>query len=408
MMWIIGVALFALCILVSVALHECGHMWAARATGMKVRRYFVGFGPTLWSTRRPNQLGYTEYGVKAVPLGGFCDIAGMTAIDEIAPEDERYAMYRQKTWKRAAVLFAGPAMNFVIGLALIYGMALAWGLPNLHPQAAAYVSETSCIAPELSKGQFGKCTGAGPAAAAGIRSGDVIVKVGDTDVHNPDEMVAAVRTLSGPTQFVVERGGSRIATTVDVTQTQRWTTDGAKVPATVGAIGIAAAEYGPVKYAQYNPLTAIPGTVAFTGDLAVQLGKSLAKIPTKVGALVHSIGGGVRDPETPISVVGASIIGGDAFEHGYFMAFWFFLAQLNFVLGAINLVPLLPFDGGHIAVALFEKIRNMIRKARGMVAAAPVNYLRLMPATYVILVVVIGYMALTVTADVVNPIRPFQ
>jgi membrane-associated protease RseP (regulator of RpoE activity) len=408
MMWIIGVVFFALCILVSVALHECGHMWAARATGMKVRRYFVGFGPTLWSTRRPNQLGYTEYGVKAVPLGGFCDIAGMTAIDEIAPEDERYAMYRQKTWKRAAVLFAGPGMNFVIGLALVYGMALTWGLPNLHPQAAAYVSETSCVAPELSKGQFAKCTGAGPAAAAGIRSGDVIVKVGDTDVHNPDEMVAAVRTLSGPTQFVVERDGSRIATTVDVTQTQRWTSDGAKVPATVGAIGIAAAEFGPVKYAHYNPLTAIPGTVAFTGDLAVELGKSLAKIPTKVGALVHSIGGGVRDPETPISVVGASIIGGDAFEHGYFMAFWFFLAQLNFVLGAINLVPLLPFDGGHIAIAFFEKIRNMIRKARGMVAAAPVNYIRLMPATYVILVVVIGYMALTVTADFVNPIRPFQ
>ena len=84
MMWVIGVVLFALAILISVALHECGHMWVARATGMKVRRYFVGFGPTLWSTRRPNKLGYTEYGVKAVPLGGFCDIAGMTAIDEIA------------------------------------------------------------------------------------------------------------------------------------------------------------------------------------------------------------------------------------------------------------------------------------------------------------------------------------
>ena len=115
MMWVIGVVLFALAILISVALHECGHMWVARATGMKVRRYFVGFGPTLWSTRRPNKLGYTEYGVKAVPLGGFCDIAGMTAIDEIAREDRRYAMYKQKTWKRVAVLFAGPGMNFVIG-----------------------------------------------------------------------------------------------------------------------------------------------------------------------------------------------------------------------------------------------------------------------------------------------------
>jgi membrane-associated protease RseP (regulator of RpoE activity) len=408
MMWIIGVALFALFILVSVALHECGHMWAARATGMKVRRYFVGFGPTLWSTRRPNKLGYTEYGVKAVPLGGFCDIAGMTAIDEIAPEDEKYAMYRQKTWKRVLVLFAGPGMNFVIGLVLIYGMALIWGLPNLHPQPAAYVSETSCVAPELSKGQMGKCEGVGPAAAAGIKSGDIIVKVGDKDVANPDEMVAAVRALTGPTQFVVERDGTKFTTMVDVTRTQRWTSDAAQAPTTVAAVGISAAEFGAVKYEQFNPATAIPGTVAFTGDLAVEIGKSLAKIPTKVGALVHSIGGGERDPETPISVVGASIIGGDAFEHGYFMAFWFFLAQLNFVLGAINLVPLLPFDGGHIAIAVFEKIRNMIRKARSIDAAPPVNYLKLMPATYVILVVVIGYMALTVTADFVNPIRPFQ
>jgi membrane-associated protease RseP (regulator of RpoE activity) len=306
------------------------------------------------------------------------------------------------------VLFAGPAMNFVIGFALLYGMALFWGLPNLHPQPAAYVAQTSCVAPQLTKDQMGKCEGIGPAAAAGIKAGDIIVKVGATDVHNPDEMVAAVRALTGPTQFVVDRDGTKITTMVDVTRTQRWITDGAHAPSTVAAVGISAAKFGPVSYEQFNPLTAVPGTVAFTGDLAVELGKSLAKIPTKIGALVHSIGGGERDPETPISVVGASIIGGDAFEHGYFMAFWFFLAQLNFVLGAINLVPLLPFDGGHIAIAWFEKIRNMIRRARRVDAAPPVNYLKLMPATYVILVVVIGYMALTVTADFVNPIRPFQ
>ncbi|WP_046322059.1 site-2 protease family protein, partial [Mycobacterium sp. UM_Kg1] len=88
-------------------------------------------------------------------------------------------------------------------------------------------------------------------------------------------------------------------------------------------------------------------------------------------------------------------------------AFWFFLAQLNFILGVLNLVPLLPFDGGHIAIALFEKLRNMVRAARGKVAAAPVNYLKLMPATYVVLAVVAGYMLLTVTADLVNPIRLF-
>ncbi|MCI4676423.1 M50 family metallopeptidase [Candidatus Mycolicibacterium alkanivorans] len=413
MMFVIGVVLFALAILVSVALHECGHMWVARATGMKVRRYFVGFGPTVWSTLRPNKLGYTEYGLKAVPAGGFCDIAGMTSIEELKPDEEPYAMYKQKTWKRVAVLFAGPGVNFIIGLVLIYGIAVAWGLPNLHPPTKAIVGETGCVKAEVAKGKLGDCTGAGPAAMAGIQAGDAVVKVGGTDVKNFGEMVAAVQKASGPTPFVIERNQNgttvAMAIVVDVTPTQRWVAkkDGSKesAPATVGAIGVGAATFGPT---QYNPLTAIPATFTFTGDLAVELGKSLISIPTKVGALVHAIGGGERDPETPISVVGASIIGGDTVDHGLWVAFWFFLAQLNFVLGAINLVPLLPFDGGHIAIAVFEKIRNMIRSARGMVAAAPVNYMKLMPATYVILVVVVGYMLLTVTADLVNPIRLFQ
>ena len=408
MMFVLGIIAFALCILISVALHECGHMWVARATGMKVRRYFVGFGPTLWSTRRQNKLGDTEYGIKAIPLGGFCDIAGMTTVDELAPEDEPYAMYKQKTWKRAAVLAAGPAMNFVIGLILVYGIAVIWGLPNLHPPATAMVGETSCVKSEVTKGTLGDCLAPSPAAAAGIRAGDVVVKVGDTSVANFDEMVSAVRKLDGPTQFTVQRDGREFTAVVDVASAQRWATkDGAteEAPANVGSVGISAAQFGPT---QYNPLSAVPATFAFTGDLGVELGKSLAKIPTKVGALVHSIGGGERDPETPISVVGASIIGGDTVDAGLWVAFWFFLAQLNFVLGAINLIPLLPFDGGHIAIAVYEKIRNMIRSARGMVAAAPVNYLKLMPATYVILVVVVGYMLLTVTADLVNPIRLFQ
>ncbi len=412
MMFALGIVLFALAILISVALHECGHMWVARATGMKVRRYFVGFGPTLWSTFRPNKIGYTEYGLKAVPAGGFCDIAGMTSVEELAPEDEPYAMYKQKTWKRVAVLFAGPGMNFLIGLVLIYAIAVIWGLPNLHPPTKAIVGETACVAAEVTKGKLEPCTGPGPAAMAGIKPGDAVVKVGDTTVKNFDEMVAAVRKASGPTPFVVQRTQNgdvyEFTTNVDVVPTQRWTTkDGSKesAPSNVGAVGIAAANFGPT---QYNPLTAVPATFVFTGDLAVELGKSLVAIPTKVGALVHAIGGGERDPETPISVVGASIIGGDTVDHGLWVAFWFFLAQLNFVLGAINLVPLLPFDGGHIAIAFFEKVRNMIRSARGKVAAAPVNYLKLMPATYVILVVVVGYMLLTVTADLVNPIRLFQ
>jgi len=410
-MFAIGIALFALAIVVSVALHECGHMWVARATGMKVRRYFVGFGPTLWSTRRPNELGSTEYGIKAVPLGGFCDIAGMTSVEELNPDERDRAMYKQKTWKRAAVLFAGPGMNFAIGLVLIYAIAVIWGLPNLHPPTTAVVGETGCIASEVSQGELGQCAGPGPAAAAGIRSGDVLVKVGDTEVANFDELVIAVRQHTGPTPIGVQRddqdGTREFTTVVGITPTQRWVTDddGEAAPASVGTIGVSSARFGPT---EYNVFSAVPATFAFTGDLTVLLGKAIVKIPSKVGALVHAIDGGERDPETPISVVGASIIGGDTVDHGLWVAFWFFLAQLNFVLGAINLVPLLPFDGGHIAIAVFEKIRNVFRSARGMAAAAPVNYLKLMPATYIVLVVVVGYMLLTVTADVVNPIRLFQ
>jgi len=407
MMFVIGIVLFALAILISVALHECGHMWVARATGMKVRRYFVGFGPTLWSTRR----GEIEYGLKAIPLGGFCDIAGMTSVEELTPDEADRAMFKQAAWKRVAVLFAGPAANFVIALVLLYGIALIWGLPNLHPPTRAVVGETACVAPEVAPGKVADCTGPGPAALAGIRSGDVIVKVGNTPVSTFEDMAAAIRKLHGNVPIVAERNGTTITTYVDVTPTQRYLSTGSNAqggqqqPSTVGAIGVGAVKVAPT---HYGPLTAIPATIGFTGDLTREVGKALVAIPTKVGALVHAIGGGQRDPETPMSVVGASIVGGDTVDHGLWVAFWFFLAQLNLILGAINLVPLLPFDGGHIAIAVFEKIRNLIRSARGMVAAAPVNYLKLMPATYVVLVFVVGYMLLTVTADLVNPIRLFQ
>jgi membrane-associated protease RseP (regulator of RpoE activity) len=404
MMFVIGIVLFALAILVSVALHECGHMWVARATGMKVRRYFVGFGPTLWSTRR----GEIEYGVKAIPLGGFCDIAGMTSVEELAPDEHERAMYKQAVWKRVAVLFAGPGMNFVICLVLLYGIALVWGLPDLHPSTKAVVGETACVAPEVTPGKVGNCTGPGPAAAAGIRAGDVVVKVGGTPVSNFEDMAAAIRKLHGTVPVVVERNGAPITAYVDVTPTQRFIAGGQggkPQAANVGAIGVGAVRPTPTHYGVFS---AIPAVLGFTASLTGEVGKSLVAIPTKVGALLHAIGGGQRDPQTPMSVVGASIIGGDTVDHGLWVAFWFFLAQLNLILGAINLVPLLPFDGGHIAIAVFEKIRNMVRSARGKVAAAPVNYLKLMPATYVVLVFVVGYMLLTVTADLVNPIRLFQ
>ncbi|MFA4082506.1 M50 family metallopeptidase [Mycobacteroides salmoniphilum] len=408
--YVIGIALFALAILVSVALHECGHMWVAQATGMKVRRYFVGFGPTLWSTKRKSNRGANdviEYGFKAVPLGGFCDIAGMTSVEPLTPEESDRAMYKQKVWKRVAVLFAGPAMNFLIGMVVFYGVVLFWGLPDNNAPTHPEIKQTSCVAPQKSADpkDMALCTGEGPAALGGLREGDQVLAVAGKPLSTSSDMVTAIRELRGPQVFEIVRDGKQQSLLVTVTETQRWDEKAGKL-ISVGAVGASLGTYVPQKH--YNPLTAVPATGNLIGTVAVETVKAIGKIPTKVGALWDSITGSERAMDTPMSIVGASRMGGETVEHDMWIMFWILLAQLNFALGAINLLPLLPFDGGHIAVATYEKIRNMIRSARGLTAGAPVNYMKLMPATYLVLVVVVGYMLLTITADIVNPIRLFQ
>ncbi|WP_423489081.1 M50 family metallopeptidase [Mycobacteroides sp. PCS013] len=406
----IGIALFALAILVSVALHECGHMWVAQATGMKVRRYFVGFGPTLWSTKRKSNRGandIVEYGFKAVPLGGFCDIAGMTSVEQLTPEESDRAMYKQKVWKRVAVLFAGPAMNFLIGIVVFYGVVLFWGLPDNNAPTHPEIKQTSCVAAQKSADpkDMATCTGEGPAALGGLREGDQVLAVAGKQLSTSSDMVTAIRELRGPQVFEIIRDGKQQSLLVNVAETQRWDEKAGKL-ISVGAVGASLGTYVPQKH--YNPLTAVPATGNLIGTVAVETVKAIGKIPTKVGALWDSITGSERAMDTPMSIVGASRMGGETVEHDMWIMFWILLAQLNFALGAINLLPLLPFDGGHIAVATYEKLRNMIRSARGLAAGAPVNYMKLMPATYLVLVVVVGYMLLTITADIVNPIRLFQ
>ena len=138
MLFVLGVVLFALGITVSIALHEAGHMVTAKAFGMRVRRYFIGFGPKVFSFRR----GETEYGLKAIPAGGFCDIAGMTALDEVTPEEAPHAFFRKPTWQRVVVLSAGSITHFLIGMILVYALAVSAGLPNLRNTPV--VGELSC------------------------------------------------------------------------------------------------------------------------------------------------------------------------------------------------------------------------------------------------------------------------
>ncbi|WP_305094675.1 RIP metalloprotease [Prescottella sp. R16] len=409
MVFALGVVLFALGIALSIALHEAGHMWTAQTLGMKVRRYYIGFGPKIFSFRR----GETEYGLKAIPAGGFCDIAGMTAIDELADDEVDRAMYKQKAWKRIVVMSGGIVMNFVLGFVLIVVLAVGWGLPN--PETRAVVEKTVCVAPTQAGKESGyalaTCTGDGPAAAAGIRAGDVITAVNGTETATFGDLVKATQPLSGTADFTIDRDGQTLVLPVQVQQAQRWVNPPGStledplppVSQEVGAIGVGA----PPGIVQYSLLSAIPASVSYTGDIFVQTAHALTQMPAKVVDLWDAVTGGERGKDTPISVVGASVIGGEVAEEGLWQVFIGMLATLNFFLGMFNLLPLLPLDGGHIAVTVYEKIRNSIRKMRGLAAGGPVDYMKLMPVTYVFVVLGGAYMLLTLTADIVNPIQLF-
>ncbi|WP_327119891.1 M50 family metallopeptidase [Nocardia sp. NBC_01730] len=399
MVFALGFVLFALGITLSIALHECGHMWTAQATGMKVRRYFIGFGPKVFSFRR----GEIEYGLKAIPLGGFCDIVGMTALDELRPEELDRAMYRQATWKRLVVMSGGIAMNFVLGFILVAVLAVGWGLPSLQQPPATALGNMSCVPQQNPDGSTQPCTGTGPAQRAGLQRGDVVKEVNGVKVDTWKEFQAETQKQSGPFTYLVERDGRNLTIPVTPERVVRYA-EGGGAGREVGAVGVGTEYYDPVKY---NIFAAIPAAGAFTGEMFVRTFQSLAQMPEKVSALWTAVTGGERDPETPVSVYGASKIGGETAERGLWGVFILVLASLNFFLGAFNILPLLPLDGGHIAVVLYEKIRNTIRGWKGLAPGGPVDYLKLLPVTYVAVMIGGAYMVLTLVADIVNPIRLF-
>jgi len=170
----------------------------------------------------------------------------------------------------------------------------------------------------------------------------------------------------------------------------------------VGAIGVTPQQ--PAVTLHYGPAAAVGKTVSFTGTMFANTWLGLKQFPQKIPALFERIGGQNR-PDSPVSVVGASVLGGDAVGYGAWWFFLFLLSAFNLFVGVFNLLPLLPLDGGHIAVNLYESVRNAIRRATGRPNGPPVDYARLMPLTYAIAIVFIGVGALTITADIINPIR---
>lgn len=377
-------------------------MFTARAFGMRVRRFFVGFGPTLWSVKR----GGTEYGIAALPFGGFCDIAGMTAMDPVTEEEAPHAMVKKPAWQRIAVLSGGIVMNILIGVVIIFGVAVSSGIRNPYADFTPKVGQVVCVADQVDEKTLAECSGPGPAGQAGVQVGDTLVAVDDEPIETFADLRTYVAQRPGETVALeVERGGSSQSIDVPVARVERIDpSTGERID--VGAVGIAAA---PVKDAvkQFGPVEAVPATAKFTGQMLRASVDGLMAFPGKIPGVVASIFGGERDIEGPISVIGASRTGGELVERDQWPAFWMMLASLNFFLALFNLVPLPPLDGGHIAVVIYEKIRNALRRLRGLPPAGPANYEKLMPLTYFMAALLLVVGVLVMAADVVNPVNLF-
>ena len=297
-------------------------------------------------------------------------------------------------------------MNILIGVVIIFGVAVSSGIRNPYADFTPKVGQVVCVADQVDEKTLAECSGPGPAGQAGVRVGDTLVAVDDEPIETFADLRTYVAQRPGETVALeVERGGSSQSIDVPVARVERIDpSTGERID--VGAVGIAAA---PVKDAvkQFGPVEAVPATAKFTGQMLRASVDGLMAFPGKIPGVVASIFGGERDIEGPISVIGASRTGGELVERDQWPAFWMMLASLNFFLALFNLVPLPPLDGGHIAVVIYEKIRNALRRLRGLPPVGPANYEKLMPLTYFMAALLLVVGVLVMAADVVNPVNLF-
>jgi membrane-associated protease RseP (regulator of RpoE activity) len=361
---------FVLGLLVSIFLHEVGHFVTARRSGMKVTQFFMGFGPRIWSFHRDG----IEYGIRAIPLGAFVRIIGMNNLDEVPAEDEPYT-YRQQSYpKRMLVITAGSAMHMIIAITLITGVYVTAG--RLEESGRVVVSAP--VDPTT------------PAGVAGLRQGDVIVAIDGETMTKADEVRSVLRaTAPGATiELVVVRDGEQ--QTVTATMTQR------PDDASAGYLGVATDSFDRVDKAL--PAAVIDGTK----DLVEGVGQAITgviKVLNPVNVAGHLFGTNTDPTSRPGTVVGATRLSDDIGTFDGWAGVVLLLAGVNVSVGVFNMFPLLPLDGGHAAIATYERIRS--RRGQRYVA----DVAKLMPVLAVT-IAVIGFMFLTgLYLDIAKPIQ---
>ncbi|GGR15005.1 putative zinc metalloprotease [Streptomyces aurantiogriseus] len=429
LMFILGIVVFAFGLLVSIAWHELGHLSTAKLFGIRVPQYMVGFGPTLWSRHK----GETEYGIKAIPFGGYIRMIGMfppgddgritarstspwrgmiedartAAYEELKPGDETRMFYTRKPWKRVIVMFAGPFMNLVLAVALFLTVLMGFGIQQ---QTTSVASVSPCVIAQSENRDTCKSSDpASPAAAAGMEKGDRIVSFDGKRTDDWDTLSDLIRVSAGQeVPIVVDRDGKELTlhAKIATNQVAKKDSSGAYVEGEyvkAGFLGFSAAT-GVVKQDFGDSVTWMTERVGDAVD-------SLAALPSKVPALWDAaFGDGPREPDSPMGVVGAARVGGeiatlDIPASQQLAMFVMLLAGFNLSLFLFNMLPLLPLDGGHIAGALWESLRRNTAKVLRRPDPGPFDVAKLMPVAYVVAGIFICFTILVLIADVVNPVR---
>jgi len=393
---LIGWVIFLVALLFSVMLHETGHFVVAKKFGMKCTRYFVGFGPTVWSTFR----GETEYGIKALPIGGFVKIVGMHSLDDVDdPADEPRSFRRQPGWQRILVLCAGSFMHFLLAFLLIFGLAVTIGIENDNTTQLGTVS--TCVAANTTQLNNGTCTASdkpSPARLAGLKTGDQVTAFNGKPVSNWTQLGNAIRKAPAGSQaaITVKRGSQTL--TLHATL--------ATVSGRSGAyLGIAPT----VVFQTANPVRAVQYAGSAFGQVIVGSAKAVAALPGALPKLFSKDRGSTAAGQVS-SVVGAAEATGAAVAANvgwqYKVSFVLLLiASLNIFVGAFNMLPLLPLDGGHVAAIGWERIRAWYARLRKRPDPGLVDMAKLLPVSFSIFLVVMFFGVALVLADIVNPVN---
>ena len=429
-MWTaIGIILFVIGLLASIAWHEAGHLVFAKMFGVRVTQYMVGFGPTLFSRAK----GGTEYGLKAIPLGGYIKMIGMVppgrhqeagpltgpfrAIRKliegsrtadrrhVTAEDEGRQFYQLHPFKRILIMFGGPLQNLIIALGLFAIIMLGVGLPTPVPTLA---SITQCVLPATATSTT--CPAGAtptPAKLAGLLPGDKIRSLDGQRIDNWEQVAPIVQASAGKTvEMVYDRGASTVTVRIPIAVNQVPVFD------TAGNMtGTRQAGYLGIKGATEYQKQSLGAAVGQAGDFINQAAHAIIAVPSRIPALFGSIfQGKPRSQDSPMGVVGASRFGGEIMASvapgkDKLLLFLQLLAGFNMSLFLLNLLPMLPLDGGHILGAVIEWVRHGWAKARRKADPGPFDVAKLMPVAYAVAMVFIALSVLTLVADLINPVK---